>query len=69
MNVARPTTFRVLWVVMLLAVINPLPDTVTGPWKVVKPVTLRELVTFSEFVTFTVLAKLAVPPTVRFPAT
>jgi hypothetical protein len=46
---------------------KPVPDTVTGPWKVVKPVTFRLFVTLSEFVMLTVLAKVAVPPTVRFP--
>ena len=48
---------------------KPLPDIVTGPWKVVKPVTFRLLLTLSEFVILTVLANVAVPPTFRFPPT
>jgi hypothetical protein len=69
LKVARPTTLSVLCVRTLWASMKPLPDIVTGPWNVVKPVTFRLFVTLSEFVILTVLANVAVPPTFRFPPT
>jgi len=67
LNVARPTTFRVLWVTILWALMKLLPTIETGPLKILKPPTVRLFETLRESPTLTVLAACTAPPTVILP--